>query len=218
MAEQGGTMWLSVPMAARHFGISERAIRKRIDAGTLIAEREGHGPWRVQVGAAPAVPGAAPGGTGGGTQGGTTTAPIEAAYQVAGEAAPVALVPLETMVAELRGLADQLAELARRNEGLALEVGTLRERQVGHEAQLMARESTLEGYRETIIELRRRAEAAEAEAATLRGRAALPPVAQEPQSATGGAGETHAPPGGAGGGLRARLGRWWRGAGEGGGR
>ena len=86
---------------------------------------------------------------------GTTSKPIEAAYQVAGEAPPVALVPLATMVEELRGLADQLAELARRNEGLALEVGTLRERVAGHEGRIAAKE-------ETIAELRRRAELAEA--------------------------------------------------------
>lgn len=65
-------------------------------------------------------------------------------------------MPLATMVEELRGLADQLAELARRNEGLALEVGTLRERQAGHEVLLAAKD-------ETIAELRRRAEAVEAE-------------------------------------------------------
>lgn len=78
---------------------------------------------------------------------GTSTEPIEAAYRVAGEEPPVALVPLATMVEELRGLADQLADLARRNEGLALEVGQLRERTAGQA--------------ETIAELRRRAEVAE---------------------------------------------------------
>lgn len=99
--------------------------------------------------------------------------PIEAAYRVADEAAAeVALVPLATMVEELRGLADQLAELARRNEGLALEVGTLRERQAGHEAERLAhvgeittREQTISTQAETIAELRRRAEEAEAESA-----------------------------------------------------
>ncbi len=102
---------------------------------------------------------------------GTYSEPIEAVYRVAGEAAAeVALVPLATMVEELRGLADQLAELARRNEGLALEVGTLRERQAGHEAERLAhvgeittREQTISTQAETIAELRRRAERAEAE-------------------------------------------------------
>lgn len=99
-------------------------------------------------------------------------------YRVAGGvAAEVALVPLATMVEELRGLADQLAELARRNEALALEVGTLRERQAGHEAQLLAKDETIVAQRVALTsteqalavdalaldEMRRRAEAAEAE-------------------------------------------------------
>ena len=110
--------------------------------------------------------------------------PIEAAYRVAGEAAAeVALVPLATMVEELRGLADQLADLARRNEGLALEVGTLRERQVGHEGQIAARDQTISTQAETIAELRRRAEAAEAE----RDRLVAAQAAQDAPGAPGGA-------------------------------
>jgi excisionase family DNA binding protein len=50
MTEPGGTVWLSVPEAARHLGISERAVRKRITAHTLPAERDGRGPWRVRIG------------------------------------------------------------------------------------------------------------------------------------------------------------------------
>jgi hypothetical protein len=50
MTEPGGTAWLSVPQAARHLGISERAVRKRIAAQTLPAQRDGGGPWRVRVG------------------------------------------------------------------------------------------------------------------------------------------------------------------------
>jgi hypothetical protein len=61
----------------------------------------------------------------------------------------VALVPLATMVAALRGLAE-------RNEGLASEVGQLRERTGSRAAIFVAKD-------ETIAELRRRAEAAEAE-------------------------------------------------------
>lgn len=60
MAEPGGTVWLSVPQAARHLGISERAVRKRIAAHSLSAQRDGGGPWRVRVGttgaAVPAPP------------------------------------------------------------------------------------------------------------------------------------------------------------------
>jgi hypothetical protein len=50
MTEPGGTAWLSVPQAARHLGISERAVRKRIAAQTLPAQRDGGGPWWVRVG------------------------------------------------------------------------------------------------------------------------------------------------------------------------
>ncbi len=50
MTEPGGTVWLSVPQAARHLGISERAVRKRIAAQTIPAQRDGSGPWRVRVG------------------------------------------------------------------------------------------------------------------------------------------------------------------------
>lgn len=47
------------------------------------------------------------------------------------------------MVEELRGLAGQIADLARRNEALAMEVGTLRERAAGHAAQVAATEATI---------------------------------------------------------------------------
>ncbi len=67
-----------------------------------------------------------------------------AVYRVAGEAtAEIALVPLTTMVEELRGLAGQIADLARHNEALALEVGMLRERAAGHAARAAATEATI---------------------------------------------------------------------------
>jgi len=133
--------------------------------------------------------------------------PIEAAYRVAGEAAAgVALVPLATMVEELRGLADQLAELARRNEGLALEVGTLRERQMGHETERLAhvgeiatREQMIGTQAETIAELRRRAEAAEAE----RDRLTAAQAAQDGPGAPEAGDE-------APGSVLGRVRRWWR--------
>ncbi len=59
----GGTGRYSVPQAARYLGISERAVRKRIEAGTLAAERDGR-QWVVFLGA---IPDAVPGGTGNGT-------------------------------------------------------------------------------------------------------------------------------------------------------
>jgi excisionase family DNA binding protein len=50
MAEPGGTVWLSVAEAARHLGLSERAVRKRIAVHSLPAQRDGRGPWRVRIG------------------------------------------------------------------------------------------------------------------------------------------------------------------------
>lgn len=69
----GGPRRYSVPQAARRLGISERAVRKRIDAGTVLAVRDGR-TWTVileepnggtdtagsAVLAAPSEPGAAP--------------------------------------------------------------------------------------------------------------------------------------------------------------
>jgi chromosome segregation ATPase len=165
--------------------------------------------------------------------------PIEAAYQVAGDAQPSAvLVPLQTMVEELRGLADQLAELARRNEGLALEVGTLRERVAGHEGQLAAKDETIaelrrqaglaeaiEALHEPVVaelrhrvaerdralaEVQRRADVAEQEAVALRARLSPPVVAQDATAGADSTTEASAPLAPAAG-RWARLGRWWRG-------
>jgi len=173
---QAGQQGRGIPIgdAATILGLSVDAVRKRIKRGTLHAYKQDER-WYivlppVQLTGQPGVPPAATRLTGSPVQPTDQDEPIEAAYRVAGEAAAeVALVPLATMVEELRGLADQLAELARRNEGLALEVGTLRERQAGHKAERLAhvgeittREQTISTQAETIAELRRRAEAAEA--------------------------------------------------------
>jgi len=161
MSERSARDWIkrhALPLNdARPLRVEERAVREQL-------AREHRTPRRL-----PEVPGAAPGGKP--EAFGGIGEPIEAAYRVAGEAATeVALVPLATMVEELRGLADQLAELARRNEALALEVGQLRERQVGHEGQLGAKDETIATQRaalatndQALAELRRRAETAEAE-------------------------------------------------------
>ncbi len=128
-------------------------------------------------------------------------------------AAEIAVVPLATMVEELRGLADQLAELARRNEGLALEVGTLRERQAGQETVLAAKDETIVMQREalatqakTITELRRRAEAAEAEMLRQRNNQGAPQASQD------GAGSPETPivVQGATPGVWGRLRCWWQ--------
>jgi len=182
--EAPGGRWLTVAEVAELIGMSERSARDWIkrhalplnDARPLRVEERAvreqlaheHRTLRSPPEAAGEVPGGKPEAFGGATE------PIEAAYRVAGEAvAEVALVPLATMVEELRGLADQLNDMARRNEALALEVGQLRERQGGQAAQLTAKD-------ETIAELRRRAEVAEAE----RDRLAAAQVAQDGLGAT----------------------------------
>ena len=207
-SEVPGGRWLTVSEVAQLIGMSERSARDWVkrhdllvnDARPLrVAEqavrdqlaREHRTPRRT-----PEANGEVPGGTPeafGGSE------PIEAAYRVVGEvAAEVALVPLATMVEELRGLATQLNDMARRNEALALEVGQLRERQGGQAAQLTAQE-------QTIAELRRRAEMAEAQLARQQAEA----VAQAAQGTAGAARaleqEEHAPQG------WARLRRWWGG-------
>ena len=162
--EAPGSRWLTMPAIGALLGMSERAARDWVRRHDLPIH--GRRPMRVSEQAvlaqmaaeervarkSPEVPPEAPGRPG---EVPGSAEPIEAAYRVAGEAvAEVALVPLATMVEELRGLADQLNDMARRNEALALEVGQLRERQGGQAAQLAAKD-------ETIAELRRRAEAAE---------------------------------------------------------
>jgi hypothetical protein len=223
--EAPGGRWLTVAEVAELIGMSERSARDWIkrhalplnDARPLRVEeravREQLAHEHRTLRRPPEVPGEVPGGKpeafGGATE------PIEAAYRVIGESAvEVALVPLATMVEELRGLADQLAELARRNETLALEVGTLRERQAGHEGQLGAKDETIATQRAAlatkdqalaadtlaIAELRRRAEQAAAE----RDRLAAAQAAQDGAGATETVEESPA-------GVWSRLGRWWRG-------
>ncbi len=230
--EAPGSRWLTMPAIGVLLGMSERAARDWVRRHNLPIH--GSRPMRVSEQAVlaqmaaeervarkspevipevPGSPGAAPG----------SVEPIEAAYRVAGEAAAeVALVPLATMVEELRGLADQLAELARRNEALALEVGTLRERQVGHEREMTAKDQALAADALTIAELRRRAEHAETELARRReeeaGAGALlrRRVEQERRNRAGMQDGPEAPgaperPQEARRGVWPRLRRWWRG-------
>ncbi len=81
---QRGSGRYSVPEAARVLGISERAVRKRIVAGSLDAERDGH-QWIVFLPAeldpepgGPNGPDAVPGGTSAAELGGTRAVPAEA--------------------------------------------------------------------------------------------------------------------------------------------
>jgi len=87
----GGTMRYSVPEAARHLGISERAIRKRIEKGSLEAEMvAGH--WVVTLAAPVGGTTAATGGTDG-IGGGT-----DVAHEIA---------HLQAMLTEVRGERDR---------------------------------------------------------------------------------------------------------------
>jgi len=207
-SEAPGGRWLTVSEVADLIGMSERSARDWVKrhalpvndarplrvAGQAVREqlaREHRAPRRFSEanGEVPGGPSDVPGGS----------EPIEAAYRVVGEmAAEVALVPLATMVEELRGLADQLAELARRNEVLAMEVGQLRERQAGQQSQLLAKD-------ETITELRRRAEVAESELVRQqqeRDAAQAVPDAPGGQEAPETTDDTP-------GGLWGRVRRWW---------
>lgn len=195
--EVPGSRWLTMPAIGALLGMSERAARDFVRRHDLPVH--GSRPMRVSEQAvlaqmaaeervarkSPEAPPEAPG----------STEPIEATYRVAGEGAAVALVPLATMVEELRGLVTQLNDMARRNEALALEVGQSRERQGGQAAQL-----TAQG--ETIAELRRRAEVAEAERDRLAAAQAAPEVPGAPEAPA----EAREPAPGAWGRLR----RWWR--------
>jgi len=128
----GGTGRYSVPQAARYLGISERAVRKRITAGTLRAEKDGPH-WSVFLSA---VPGAHVGGTVA-EPGAVPPEPdiIEARYRVT----PAEIEQAVERTGE-RYIAD-IASMFDRVDGL-------------YRAQLDAKD-------ETIAELRRRAEAAE---------------------------------------------------------
>ena len=92
---------------------------------------------------------------------GSQSEPIEAHFRVEGEP-PAALVPLARVTELTAGLVERIADLAGRNEALALEVGQLRERTAGQGTQLAAKDETIAAQREALAELRRHAEAAEA--------------------------------------------------------
>lgn len=225
--EGPGSRLLTMPAIAEVLGVSERAARdwaKRHDL-PIVGRRpvrvsesavraamvaEGRRP-RKPPEVTPEVFGSAPEGPGSGD-------PIEAAYQVAGDGQPGAvLVPLQTMVEELRGLAGELARLAERNEALALEVGGLRAEVAGHQGQLVAKDETIAAIKAERDELRRRAEAAEDEIAAIRTRYELARRGEKESDhrlSDALAQQLHPPAAESSPrneGLRARLGRWWRG-------
>jgi excisionase family DNA binding protein len=104
----GGTVRYSVPEAARYLGISERAVRKRIDAGTLAAERNGSR-WVVFL---KAVPGSVQGDTGGGTDAVSDPNLIEAQYRITPEVIEQTIERTgDKYVADITALAERFDQL-----------------------------------------------------------------------------------------------------------
>jgi hypothetical protein len=147
-----------VPVAARTLGISERAVRKRIAAGTLRAEPSDRS-YRVWLPEGAAPPGPGPGRTTGPNQGPEHrpehgSEPIEATFRTTG--ASMAVSP--AAYAQLEAIRDRwLAPL--------VETITEQAQQIG---RLEAERDTAEAM---VDEQRRRAERAEREREDLRRRA-----------------------------------------------
>ena len=123
----------SVPQVARLLGISERAVRKRISAGSLQAEREG-GHWSILLAEPEGGTGAVPGGTEtepDGTERGTTPAEVERAIEATAA----------RYVADFAGLYDRIStEVAAR-----------------YEQTIAAKDETIATQAALIAELRRQA-------------------------------------------------------------
>ena len=159
---------VSVPAAAQALGISERAVRKRIHAGTLRAAPFGRSfmVWLPED-APPAGPEPGPAlGPEHGPEPGPE--PIEARFTSA--------TPAEVERAIERTAGRYVADFAALYDRIAAEVGQL------YEAQLVAKDETIATQRELVAhqaeilaeardrldDLRRRAEAAEAELSAIR--------------------------------------------------
>lgn len=141
----------TVPEVARQLGISERAVRLRIETGALAAVRDGRQWWVTLPGPVGAIAGGRGGGSRGGSRGGSAAEPVEAAYRVA--PAEVERVVERTgakYVADMRALFEQVGQL--------------------YEAHLATQAVALAVKDETIAELRRRAGVAEIERDDLRAR------------------------------------------------
>jgi excisionase family DNA binding protein len=220
---QDGT--IPIAEAAELLGLSQEAVRKRIQRGSLAGMKEG-GHWFVLLDRQDVR-------TSGRQDDGRTqrqdASPIPAAYQV---------TPAEVEQAIERTGARYVADFAALYDRISAEVGRL------YEGQLAAKDETLAAKDEAIDELRRRAELAEErasneraeraalvaaknqtiaelqhradlaeqEAVALRERVLVPVVALGATLGAPSTPEASASPAPADG-LRARLGRWWRGKG-----
>lgn len=110
---------VTIGVAARMLGISENAVRKRIRRGSLEASKDQSGQWWV------IVSDQAAGVAGGGSrdQDATRSEPIDAQYRTADDDDDPGVALMRVTDAF-----DRLEGLIHRNEELALELGTLRER------------------------------------------------------------------------------------------
>lgn len=145
----------SVPQVARLLNISERAVRKRISAGTLQAEREG-GHWVVLLAEPEGGTGAVPDGTEtepSGTAGGTTPAEIERAIARTGQQYTA---DLQTILAELRQVYE--GQVAAQQETIATQ------------------RDLIDNQDDQLADLRGRLAAAEAERDQLRHQVAPQPL------------------------------------------
>ena len=156
--EDPGTTWIKIPEAAALLGMSERAARdwvkryaipQRGERPVLVSEaalRKQLAEMGKAPEGTPEVPGRPPEGPGGGAE------PIDVPYRVS-DGTDRILVPLDRMVEQVQGLSDQLGHLAARNETLALEVGTLRERTVTQEHTISRLASERDALRRRVDEL-----------------------------------------------------------------
>ena len=130
--------WLPIADAAARLGVTTDAVRMRAKRRTIPSRKNGRR-LEVLVGEPNGDPTPERTPTERATQRPTQRDddPIDVPYRVAGEP-DLALVPVQSMIDGMGALAARLAELAERNEALAVEVGTLRER-AGHQAETIGR-------------------------------------------------------------------------------
>jgi hypothetical protein len=157
-----GPVWTLVADAATRLGISERAVRKRIAAGSLEGRTDGRRWWV----ALPAEPDAEPGPVPRGTWAG----PAEPS---SGPKTGPGPVPSGTSSAFTPADLEQAIERTGAKYRADLQTMFAELRQV-FEVQLRAKDATIAAKDETIAELRRRAEQAEQEHDTLQAQLATP--------------------------------------------
>jgi hypothetical protein len=194
----------SVPIAeaATLLGLSQEAVRKRLQRGTLDGEKVA-GTWHVLLDR-PDTPSGRQDTVRTDRQDSQDAEPVEAAYQVSPAVVEQAIARTgQQYTADLRAMLGELRQV--------------------YEGQLAAKDETIAAVRAErdamVDELRRRAEAAEDEIAAIRTRYELARRGEkesEHRLSDALALQPHPPPvepSARDEGLRARLGRWWRGEG-----